>query len=233
MTHAPRILLAGDASLVVEFEDAIDPEINRRVHRLAHALEANPAPGLREAVPTYRSLLVHYDPVQLSCGEAKALIQEALRRCEELSLPEPKLVEILTAYGGEFGPDLEFVARHNHLSVEEVIRIHSGAAYTTYMLGFAPGFPYLGRLPDEIATPRLATPRKRVPAGSVGIAGSQTGVYPLATPGGWQLIGRTPVKLFDARRSPPTLLKPGDRVRFIPITVEKFTALVEEAHSGA
>ncbi|MBN1976008.1 MAG: 5-oxoprolinase subunit PxpB [Anaerolineae bacterium] len=221
---ASRFLLAGDAALVVEFGDAIDPEINRRVHALARALAENPLPGLGESVPSYRSLLVHYDPLRLSHAEVESFVSEALRRCEDAPLPEPRLVEIPTVYGGERGPDIGFVAGHNSLTVADVIRLHSEAIYTVYMLGFTPGFPYLGGLPDALFTPRLETPRQRVPAGSVGIAGAQTGVYPLATPGGWRLIGWTPLALFDPARTPPALLRPGDRVRFVP---------TEEASLGA
>jgi inhibitor of KinA len=217
----PRFLLAGDAALVVEFGNAIDPAINRRVHSLARALAEHPLPGLGEAVPSYRSLLVHYDPLQLSHAEVEGLISKALRGCEDTELPEPRLVEIPTVYGGEHGPDIEFVAEHNGLTAGDVIRLHAEATYTVYMLGFTPGFPYLGGLPDALATPRLETPRKRVSAGSVGIAGSQTGVYPLATPGGWRLIGWTPVVLFDPERTPPALLQPGDLVRFVPVSAEE------------
>lgn len=216
----PRFLLAGDAALVVEFGDEIDLEINRRVHALARALAEQSLPGLGEAVPTYRSLLVHYDSLYLSHAEVEAYASEALRRCGEAPPPEPRLIEIPTIYGGEHGPDIAFVAKHNGISVEEVIRLHSEATYTIYMLGFTPGFPYLGGLPETLATPRLDTPRQRVRAGSVGIAGSQTGVYPLATPGGWRLIGWTPVALFDPARTPPALLQPGDQVRFVPVEEE-------------
>jgi inhibitor of KinA len=216
----PRFLLAGDAGLVVEFGDAIDPEINHRVHALARALTEHLLPGLGEAVPSYRSLLVHYDPLCLSYAEVESFVSEALQRCEGATPPEPRLIEIPTVYGGEHGPDIGFVAEHNGLSVEEVVRLHSEATYTVYMLGFTPGFPYLGGLPNALAAPRLETPRQRVPAGSVGIAGAQTGVYPLATPGGWRLIGWTPVALFDPARTPPALLHPGDQVRFVPVEEE-------------
>jgi inhibitor of KinA len=216
MASSPRFLLAGDTALVVEFGDTIDLVVNRRVHALARALTEHPLPGLGEAVPSYRSLLVHYDPLRLSHVEVESFVAEVLQRCEDAPLPEPRLVEIPTVYGGEHGPDIGFVAEHNGLSVEEVIRLHSEAVYTVYMLGFTPGFPYLGGLPEALATPRLETPRQRVPAGSVGIAGAQTGVYPLATPGGWRLIGWTPLVLFDPARTPPALLQPGDQVRFVP-----------------
>jgi len=214
----PRFLVAGDSALVVEFGDEISPEVNRKVHALAYALGKGAPPGLGELVPTYRSLLIHYDPLRLSYDEVRAFVSEALQECEELPTPEPRLIEVPVVYGGEFGPDIEFVAEHNGLTVEEVISLHCGATYTVYMLGFSPGFAYLGEMPEAIATPRLETPRTLVPAGSVGIAGAQTGIYPIATPGGWRLIGRTPLKLFDPEGNPPTLLQAGDVVRFVPIS---------------
>jgi len=227
MHSEPRFLLAGDAALVVEFGNKIDEEINRRVRSLAAALEENPAPGQAEVVPTYRSLLVHYDPLRLSHRDLVDLIRAVLEKGEEYPLPEPRMVEIPTLYDVEFGPDLPFVAEHNGLSMDEVIRIHAGTVYPVYMLGFSPGYAYLGGLPEEIATPRLPTPRTLVPAGSVALAGQQTGVYPIATPGGWRLIGRTPLKLFDPQRDPPTLLRAGDRVRFVPISKEEYWARLE------
>jgi KipI family sensor histidine kinase inhibitor len=221
MVSEPRFLLAGDAALVVQFGNVIDLETNRRVHALARALVDNPFPGLGEAVPSYRSLLVHYDPLQVSHPEVELAVSEALRGCEDAERPEPHLIEIPTIYGGEHGPDLEFVAERSGLTASDVVNLHSGATYTVYMLGFTPGFPYLGGLPEPLATPRLASPRQRVPAGSVGIAGAQTGVYPLATPGGWRLIGWTPMVLFDPGRTPPALLQPGDQVCFVPVSVEE------------
>jgi inhibitor of KinA len=213
----PRILPVGDAALVVEFGDAIHPDIHRRVLALDHALTADPFPGLRETVPTYRSLLVYYDPRQFSWDGARRLVANALARSTDTPMPEPREVEIPVVYGGEFGPDIGFVAAHTGLSEEEVVRLHTSVTYTVYMLGFAPGFVYLGGLPEALATPRLPTPRPSVPAGSVGIAGLQTGIYGLSTPGGWRLIGRTPLTMLDLNRQPPTLLQPGDRVRFVRI----------------
>jgi KipI family sensor histidine kinase inhibitor len=224
----PRLLPVGDSALLIEFGDEISPTINAQVHALALALRACVLPGLGEAVPTYRSLLLHYDPLHLSLDEVKDMAQQALNRARGSAPPEPRLVEIPTCYGGEFGPDLAFVARHNDLKPEDVIRLHASTRYPLYMLGFSPGFAYLGGLPQAIATPRLPTPRTRVPAGSVGIAGGQTGIYPIATPGGWQIIGRTPLRLFAPQREPPTLLRPGDRVRFVPIDADRFAALWEQ-----
>ncbi len=221
MYGEPRLLLAGDSALVVEFGNEISREVNRKVHALADALGKNPLPGLGESVPTYRSLLVNYDPLRLSCDEVRALVSEVFQRCEESPSFEPRVIEIPVVYGGEFGPDIEFVAEHNGLSVEEVIGLHADATYTVYMLGFTPGFAYLGGMPAVIAAPRLETPRTLVPDGSVGIAGEQTGIYPIASPGGWRLIGRTPLKLFDPERDPPTLLQAGDMVDFVPMDGEE------------
>ncbi len=228
----PRFLPAGDAALLVELGETIDPDINRRVHALARALLEIARPGLEEAVPSYCSLLVHYDPTVLSYAEVQSLVAAALRQCRESPSLEPRTVTIPTAYGGEFGPDIAYVASKHGLSTAEVVRLHSEATYTVYMLGFTPGFPYLGGLPAQLATPRLATPRTAVPAGSVGIAGHQTGIYPLSTPGGWQIIGRTPYTLFDPLRDPPALLQPGDRVRFVPISAADFAAYLGPLPGG-
>lgn len=226
--NTPRLLPVGDSALLIEFGDEISPAVNAQVHALALALRAHALPGLGEAVPTYRSLLLHYDPLRLSLDEVEDAAQQALGRAQGSALPEPRVVEIPTCYGGEFGPDLAFVARHNALKPEDVIRLHASTRYLLYMLGFSPGFAYLGGLPQTIATPRLPTPRTQVPAGSVGIAGAQTGIYPIATPGGWQIIGRTPLRLFAPQREPPTLLRPGDQVRFVPIDADRFAALWEQ-----
>lgn len=218
----PRYLVAGDAALVVEFENQIDREISRRVVGLANDLMRDPIPGLWEAIPTYRSVLVHYDPLRSSYEEIVDLVQTRLRSSEGIELSSSRVVDIPTVYGGQLGPDISYVADHNDLSVEDVVQIHSGRTYYVYMLGFTPGFPYLGGMDAAIATPRLETPRTRVAAGSVGIAGNQTGVYPMESPGGWQIIGRTPTVLFDPHRDPPALLTPGDQVRFVPILRTEF-----------
>lgn len=219
--RSPRYLAAGDAALIVEFGDQIDREISQRVVALAKELTRHPIPGLVEVVPTYRSALIHYDPLRSSYDE----MVEGLRSCGErmggLRPEGSRLLEIPTTYGGEYGPDLQYVAEHNGLSVQQVVQIHSSADYYVYMLGFLPGFPYLGGLDPRIATPRLSTPRSRVAVGSVGIGGGQTGVYPVESPGGWRIIGRTAIKLFDASQDPPALLKPGDRVRFVPLSGEE------------
>jgi KipI family sensor histidine kinase inhibitor len=227
--NPPRLLPVGDSALLIEFGNEINPAINAQVQALALALDDYALPGLSEAVPAYRSLLWHYDPLLLSFDQVCELAGQALNQAQTSAPLKPRVIEIPTCYGGQFGPDLEFVARHNDLQPEDVIRLHASALYPVYMLGFSPGFAYLGGLPPAIAAPRLPSPRTQVPAGSVGIAGAQTGIYPIATPGGWRLIGRTPLRLFDPQLRPPALLRPGDRVRFTPIDADRFTALWEQA----
>jgi inhibitor of KinA len=228
----PRFLPGGDSSLFVEFGDAIYPELNRRVRRLQLAIQEAGLPGVVEVVPTYRSLLVCYGPAQISPAELRARLEVLAGGMEARRLPEPIVTEIPTAYGGEYGPDLGFVAEHNGLSPQEVIEIHASKAYLIYMLGFIPGFAYLGGMSPRIATPRLATPRVEIPAGSVGIAGSQTGVYPAESPGGWRIIGRTPIELFHPHREPPAMLRTGNYVRFVPMTAHEFERVREEVKLG-
>lgn len=229
----PRFLAGGDSALFVEFGDAIDPELNRRVRRLQLAIQEVGLPEVVETVPTYRSLLVCYRPAQTSPAELMAKLEVLAGDIQGGQLPEPTITEIPTAYGGEYGPDLDFVAEHNGLSPDEVIHLHVGRAYLIYMLGFIPGFAYLGGISPRIAAPRLATPRAKIPAGSVGIAGSQTGVYPAESPGGWRLIGRTPIELFDPHKEPPALLHAGNYVRFVPVSVREFGRIKEELRQGA
>ena len=206
----------GETAFSVEFGDAVDADLNRLVHAYDAALRAHPLPGLVETVPTYRSLLVMYDPLIKEAQAMRSMLLQTLAQIDDAELPEGRLVEIPVRYGGEWGPDLDDVAAHCGLTPDEVVRRHAGALYQVAMLGFAPGFAYLLGLPAQLATPRLPTPRLRVPPGSVGIAGEQTGVYALETPGGWRIIGRTDAILFDAARPDPFLLSAGDRVRFVP-----------------
>jgi len=213
----PRILAVGEAAFTVEFGDAVDALLNRQVHALDTALRERAVPGLIETVPTYRSLLVMYDP-QVSNAEAiRDALTEVLNALPSVGVPEGRLVEIPVRYGGAWGPDLADVAAHCGMSAQAVIELHVQPEYTVAMLGFAPGFAYLLGLPEKLATPRLPTPRLRVPPGSVGIAGAQTGVYALATPGGWRIIGRTDLTLFNPGREMPFTLQAGDRVRFVPL----------------
>ena len=218
MTDFPRFSPAGDSALLLELGEQIDLPTNRRLHVLAEWLDSHRLPGLGEAVPGYATLLVHYNPLHIRYDDVFSLVKCGLSLAGQSVHTNPRLVEIPVRYGGEHGPDLEFVAAHCGLSVEEVIRRHSQVDYVVYFLGFTPGFPYLGGLDASIATPRLDSPRPRIPAGSVGIAASQTGVYPLESPGGWRIIGHTDVTLFNPLNQPPALLAPGDVVRFIPQT---------------
>lgn len=228
----PRFLSGGDKAIFIEFGDTIEPELNRRVRHLMLAVQKTRIPGVIEAVPTYRSLLVYYDPLQIRPSKLRGTLYALAQQPEEDSPPKPRLIEIPTVYGGEDGPDLEFVATHNSLSIQEVIQIHTSTPYLIYMLGFIPGFPYLGGMSPRIATPRLETPRLKIPAGSVGIAESQTGIYPAESPGGWRIIGRTPVKLFNPTSEPPALLEAGNYLTFVSITPEEFARIKEEVERG-
>jgi len=206
--------------------------VNRRVRELFLALDDAGLPGVVDLVPTYRSLLVCYDPLALSLDELQERVRDLDARRGELALAPPHVIDIPTVYGGDFGPDLAFVAAHNGLTEAQVVEIHGGTDYLVYMMGFSPGFPYLGGMSERIATPRLKTPRTAIPAGSVGIAQQQTGIYPVESPGGWQLIGRTPVRLFDPGRRPPVLVEAGDYLRFVPIDAATFADVDEAVRQG-
>lgn len=212
-----RIRPAGDAMLLVEFEPVIDPLVNQRAIELGRLLRARAVPGVRDIVPGYCSLGIHFDPLRTDLAALDRAITEDGRGAATVeTLPEPAVHEIPVVYGGAGGPDLQAVADFAGCAPADVIERHAGATYRVYMLGFVPGFAYLGRVDARIAAPRRRVPRDLVPAGSVGIAGVQTGVYPAATPGGWQIIGFTSVVMFDAGRTPSSLLVPGDLVRFVP-----------------
>jgi KipI family sensor histidine kinase inhibitor len=220
-----RFQPASDQSLLISFGDAISPESSERVLRLLRLLAAEPLPAVRNFHPAYTSLLINFDPLQTGHAELEAVLGNYLDRLDGVNLPPPTLVDIPVCYGGDFGPDLTGLAAKHGMTPEEVVSIHSAPTYSVSFLGFVPGFGYLSGLPATLVTPRLPAPRRGVPAGSVGIAGHQTGVYPCATPGGWQLIGRTPLQMFDAGRDPMSLLAIGDSVRFTPISRERFSEL--------
>lgn len=224
----PKFRMMGDSGLLVEYGAGIDPQINRKLQAARYALaQAQPA-GVFEIVPAYRSILIVYDPLTIRCGELKRLVADLNDRLTQIEVPSAETIEVPVCYGDQFGPDLKRVATRNGLSEEEVVQLHSEPAYPVYMLGFTPGFPFLGGLSEKLFTPRLDSPRTSVAAGSVGIANNQTGIYPLESPGGWQLIGRTPLKLFDPGRKTPFLLKAGDLLKFKPISPEAFNRLVKE-----
>ena len=226
-----RILTVGDCALSVEFGQEISLEINHKVMALKTVLERKPITGLVELVPTYCSLLIQYDPMVLRYGPLRDKLKDLVTQLDEVEMPPKQVVEIPVAYGGEYGPDLGEVARAHNISEEEVIRLHSEPEYPIYMLGFVAGFPYLGGMNKAIATPRKTSPRLKIEAGSVGIAGEQTGIYSVESPGGWQIIGRTPLKLYDVNRNEPVLLKAGQYIKFKPITKEEFRAM-ENEHKG-
>jgi inhibitor of KinA len=219
--------IAGDRGLLLEYGDAIDPEINRKVRSMAIALDEKKLPGILEYIPTYRSIIIFYDSLLTDASKIEDQVLALEDQLSEISIPPPETVKIPVCYGGDLGPDMEFVAKTHDLMVEDVIRIHSEPEYQIYMIGFTPGFPFLGGLPEVLHTPRLQTPRKVVPAGSVGIANNQTGIYPIDSPGGWQLIGRTPLSLFDPRKPNPFLLKAGDKLKFYPISLEEYHRIRE------
>jgi len=217
----------GDRGLLVEFGDEIIREINEKVRRMALVVQDDIREGIVEVVPTYRSLLIIYNPLLLPIEDLKKRLEQIEEGLQQAPLPEPKLTRIPAVYGGHYGPDLEEVAKYHQISPEKVIQLHCSKPYLIYMIGFMPGYPYMGELPEELVTPRLKTPRLVVPKGSVAIAQRQTGIYSMESPGGWQILGRTPVELFDPGKDPPALLKMGDLVQFYQIGEKEF----QEWHS--
>jgi KipI family sensor histidine kinase inhibitor len=231
-TPAPaRFLAAGDSALVVEFGETADRAISERVLALADAIEARAIPGVVELVPTFRSLMVHYDPLRLAAADLEAEIAPLLGTLGAVRHHDRHFT-LPVAYGGDLGPDLNEVAERTELAPDEVVRLHTSVTYHVYAIGFLPGYPYMGDGPEALSLPRRETPRVRVPMGSVCIAFRQAGIYSLESPGGWHLLGRTPVRLFDTRRPNAVLLAPGDKVRFEPISHEDFERLDADAAAG-
>jgi len=223
---APRLAWCGDACLVAEFGDVIDPRVNSRVLALGVRLATLAPPWLVETVSTYRSLAVYVDPWEGPRDEIEALVAR-LALSAKGEPPQPTgTFSVPVCYGGTWGPDLERVSGHTGLEPDEVVRRHSGGRYRVFMMGFTPGFPYLGGLDPALETPRLESPRGLVAAGSVGIAGRQGGIYPIESPGGWNIIGRTPLALFDPGREPPFLMATGMDIRFVPVTAGEFEEIV-------
>ena len=227
-----RFLLTGDTSLCAEFGNEISEKINTEIRAFNILLNKSGIRGIVETVPTYRSLMIHYDPEIISYRALMSRLKGLTKQLDSAELPPSEVLEIPVLYGGEMGPDLAFVAEHAHMTEQEVIDIHTSVEYLIYMLGFTPGFTYLGGMSSEIETPRLTQPRVKIPAGSVGIAGKQTGVYPIDSPGGWQLIGRTPVKMYDPDRETPILPKAGQYIKFRAIDQEEYDRIAAQAAAG-
>lgn len=227
-----RILTAGDTALLIEFGKEINPETNRKITALVQLMREQHIEGIVDVIPAFCSLLINYDPRVLSYEELKERMEHLLKMETKTEATRKRIFEIPVCYGGEYGPDIENIAEHAGLSADEVIKIHSSKDYLIYMLGFLPGFTYLGGLDERIHTPRLASPRLKIRAGSVGIGGSQTGIYPLDSPGGWQLMGMTPVRTYDPERQTPILVEAGDYIRFIPIDEEEFLRIQELVEKG-
>ncbi len=228
-----RYLVSGDCAVCVEFGNEISPEINKKIRAFKIAVEKSAIDGIVETVPTYRSLLVHYKPEIIGFQALTEKFDALMDSLSSIQIPPPTVIEIPVLYGGEMGPDIENVAAHNNKTVEEVIKIHTSEEYLIYMLGFIAGFPYLGGMSKEIATPRLKSPRVKIDGGSVGIAGEQTGVYPVDSPGGWQLIGRTPLKLYDAYREKPILLEAGQYIKFRSVTQTEYDQIEKQVADGS
>ena len=228
----PKILVAGDSSLLIEFEQTISPEVNARISALIRLLREQRIEGIVDVIPSFCALLVNYDPRVLPYDLISKRLAEIAALEVQTEEYAARVFEIPVCYGGDFGPDIEYIAERAGLSQEEVIKIHSGRDYLIYMLGFMPGFPYLGGLDESIHTPRLETPRVLIHAGSVGIGGAQTGIYPINSPGGWQLLGRTPVKTYDPAREVPILFNAGDYIRFVPINEVEFADIKEQDDKG-
>ncbi|WZL72222.1 5-oxoprolinase subunit PxpB [Clostridiaceae bacterium 35-E11] len=222
MYKETKYLTAGDRAVVVEFGDMISEPINSKVRAMMIAIDTRNMKGIVEMVPTYRSLLVHYNPLEIDYQNLIKELKVLENELDHIDIPLPQVIEIPTVYGGEYGPDIENVAKHNDLTIDEVIQIHTSREYLIYMLGFTPGFPYLGGMDEKIGTPRLKVPRTKISGGSVGIAGNQTGIYPIDSPGGWQLIGKTPLKLYDPYRHTPILLQSGNYIKFVSINEEEY-----------
>ena len=222
MYETTKYIPVGDRAILVEFGNSISPEINAKVSNMVRVIDNIGIEGIIGLLPTYRSIQIIYDPMLVEYNELINSIKVMEEGRVNYSSEDARIIEIPTIYGGKYGPDIEFVAKHNGLTVEEVIKIHSTRDYLVYMLGFTPGFGYLGGMSERIETPRLEVPRVNIAAGSVGIANNQTGIYPIDSPGGWQLIGWTPLRLYDPLDNPPVLLNVGDYIRFVPISEDEY-----------
>ncbi len=233
MYENTKYLPCGECGIVLEFGQEISKEINAKIRQSVQAIEAMEGGFVTEIVPTYRSVLVQYDPLKISHSEMLEKLKNIKIEGSGSEAGTVKLIEIPTVYGGEYGPDMKTVVEHSALSEEDVVKIHTGTDYLVYMLGFIPGFTYLGGMDKRIATPRLKTPRTKIIAGSVGIAGEQTGIYPSDSPGGWQIIGRTPLNLFDAPKEPPVFINAGDYIRYAQVSEAEFLEIEKQVKAGS
>lgn len=227
-----KILTAGDSSILIQFGNAIDPDINARIAATVALIKEQHIEGVVDIIPAFCSLLINYDPRVISYDRMRERMEKILSMEIAADARKKRVYEIPVCYGGTYGPDLATIAEHAGLSEQEVIDIHSSTDYLIYMLGFLPGFTYLGGLDERIHTPRLANPRIRIPAGSVGIGGSQTGIYPMDSPGGWQLMGMTPVKTYDPEREVPILVEAGEYIRFVPVDEAEYERISREVAQG-
>lgn len=229
-----KFIPAGDNGIIIEVGKEINKETNKKIRALIYCLQNEKVnfAEIIEMIPTYTTIMLIYDPAIIMYKDLVAKLSKIEEKIEETILPPAKVIHVPVVYGGAYGPDLLNVAKHNQLKEKEIIQLHCSNQYLIYMLGFTPGFPYLGGMNEKIATPRLEKPRQTIPAGSVGIAGNQTGIYPIDSPGGWQLIGRTPLKLFDPERSPVVLFQAGDYIQFEPITEEEYTRIEGASRVG-
>jgi inhibitor of KinA len=223
-----RVFPLGDTAVVIELGEEIDLATHEKVRAVAHLIDSSSLGGMVEYIPAFTTVTVIYDPLVTTYDRFAERVRTLLNESSpESATLEDRRVDIPVCYGGDYGPDLDAVSSHTGLSTEEVVAIHGEPEYLVYMIGFAPGFPYLGGMSERLASPRRESPREKIPAGSVGIAGNQTGVYPIETPGGWQLIGRTPLRLFRPEKDEPSLLRTGDRVRFQAIERTEYRDLLE------
>ena len=232
MENSVRFLFSGDSALVIEFGNEISVDINKKIRKMMDDIKKENIDGIVELVPTYCSLLINYDVLKIDYNTLVEKLKTFLNNdLETAEGEEVTLVEIATLYNDEVGPDLSYVAEHNKLSKEEVIKIHTGTDYLVYMLGFMPGFTYLGGMSEKIATPRLESPRLQIYPGSVGIAGKQTGMYPSMSPGGWRIIGRTPLKLYNPDSDTPVYISSGDYVRYVSISEEEYNDILKKVEN--
>ena len=232
MENSVKFLFSGDSALVIEFGNEISVDINKKIRKMMDDIKKENIDGIVELVPTYCSLLINYDVLKIDYNTLVEKLKTFLNNnLETAEGEEVTLIEIPTLYNDEVGPDLSYVAEHNKLSKEEVIKIHTGTDYLVYMLGFMPGFTYLGGMSEKIATPRLESPRLQIYPGSVGIAGKQTGMYPSMSPGGWRIIGRTPLKLYNPDSDTPVYISSGDYVRYVSISEEEYNDILKKVEN--